>query len=69
MHYVEFEWDSNNELKVTLRASLEEIESAFYDPKKKIIKTIDSLSDVPTFNSEKDFSKIQKRLRMTDRRK
>lgn len=39
MFYVEFEWDSGNENKIRQRASLEEVESAFYDPKKKNRKT------------------------------
>ncbi len=39
MKYFEFEWDEGNEFKVKLRASLEEIESVFFDPKKKIYKT------------------------------
>ena len=39
MNYFEFEWDEGNELKIRLRATLEEVEVAFYDPKKKIYKT------------------------------
>ena len=39
MFYIEFEWDSGNEFKVRQRASLEEVESAFYDSKKKIHRT------------------------------
>ena len=38
MLYVEFEWDDENEEKISLRASLEEVESAFYDRKKKRLK-------------------------------
>ena len=39
MFYIEFEWDEGNELKITARASIEEVESAFYDPKKKTNRT------------------------------
>lgn len=39
MFYIEFEWDSGNEFKIRERASLEEVESAFYDPKKKTLRT------------------------------
>ena len=39
MEYFEFEWDEGNEFKIRLRAGLEEVESAFFDPKKKIYKT------------------------------
>ena len=39
MEYFEFEWDEGNESKVRLRASPEEVESAFFDPNKKIYKT------------------------------
>ena len=39
MFYIEFEWDSGNEFKIRQRASLEEIESAFYDRKKKLLRT------------------------------
>lgn len=39
MQYFEFEWDDWNEQKVTSRASIEEVESAFYDHKKRIYKT------------------------------
>ena len=39
MNYLYFEWDEGNEYKVRQRASLEEVESSFYDPKKKILKT------------------------------
>ncbi len=35
MFYIEFEWDEGNEFKIRQRASLEEVESAFYDRKKK----------------------------------
>lgn len=36
MYYIEFEWDEGNILKLELRATIEEIESTFYDPKRKI---------------------------------
>ena len=36
MFYIEFEWDEGNETKIGLRANLEEVESAFYDPRRKI---------------------------------
>jgi len=39
MYYFEFEWDEGNEFKIRQRASLEEVESAFYDRKKKNQKT------------------------------
>ena len=39
MFYIEFEWDEGNEEKIRLRASLEEVESAFYDRKKKTRRT------------------------------
>ena len=39
MYYIEFEWDEGNESKIGQRASLEEVESAFYDRKKKVRKT------------------------------
>ncbi|OGI18362.1 MAG: hypothetical protein A3B68_04640 [Candidatus Melainabacteria bacterium RIFCSPHIGHO2_02_FULL_34_12] len=39
MFYHEFEWDDGNEPKVSIRASLEEVESAFYDRKKKTLRT------------------------------
>ena len=39
MFYIEFEWDEGNEFKIRQRASLEEVESAFYDAKKKIRRT------------------------------
>ena len=39
MYYIEFEWDGGNEFKIRQRASLEEVESAFYDTNKKISKT------------------------------
>ena len=39
MFYIEFEWDDGNEDKVKQRASLEEVESAFYDRKKKTLRT------------------------------
>ena len=39
MFYIEFEWDEGNEEKIRLRASLEEVESAFYDRKKKSLRT------------------------------
>lgn len=39
MLYIEFEWDEGNEEKISRRASLEEVESAFYDPRKKTFRT------------------------------
>lgn len=39
MKYFEFEWDDGNEDKVLCRASIEEVESAFYDRKRKIYRT------------------------------
>lgn len=39
MQYIDFEWDDGNENKITLRASLEEIESTFYDQRRKRLKT------------------------------
>ena len=39
MFYIEFEWDSGNEFKIRQRASLEEVESAFYDSKRKNLRT------------------------------
>lgn len=39
MFYIEFEWDEGNEFKIRERASLEEVESAFYDLKKKTRRT------------------------------
>jgi len=39
MYYIEFEWDHGNEFKIRQRASLEEVESAFYDHKRKTTKT------------------------------
>jgi uncharacterized DUF497 family protein len=37
--YIYFEWDDGNEYKVSVRASIEEIESVFYDRKRKIFRT------------------------------
>lgn len=39
MYYFEFEWDEGNEFKIRRRASLEEVESTFYDRKRKTRKT------------------------------
>ena len=39
MFYIEFEWDEGNEYKISSRASLEEVESAFYDHRRKILRT------------------------------
>ena len=39
MRYFEFEWDEGNEDKIRQRASLEEVESAFFDRKRKIYRT------------------------------
>ena len=39
MKYYEFEWDEGNEYKIGQRASLEEVESAFYDPKQRNNRT------------------------------
>lgn len=39
MRYFEFEWDEGNEFKIRQRASLEEVESAFYDRRQKIQTT------------------------------
>lgn len=39
MRYIYFEWDDGNEYKVSERASIEEIESVFYDRKRKIFRT------------------------------
>ena len=39
MNYLYFEWDEGNEYKVIQRASIEEIESTFYDSKRKRLKT------------------------------
>lgn len=39
MKYIDFEWDGGNEYKVIQRASLEEIESAFYDRKRRVFRT------------------------------
>ena len=39
MNYLYFEWDEGNEYKVIQRASIEEIESTFYDLKRKRLKT------------------------------
>ncbi len=40
MFYIEFEWDEGNEFKIRQRASLEEVESAFYDPKRNTRRTL-----------------------------
>lgn len=39
MFYVEFEWDEGNEPKIRQRASIEEVESALYDLKRKVRRT------------------------------
>lgn len=39
MFYIEFEWDKGNEDKIRERASLEEVESAFYDIRKRTRRT------------------------------
>lgn len=39
MFYIEFEWDEGNEEKISKRASLEEVESVFYDRKRKTRRT------------------------------
>ncbi len=39
MYYIEFEWDEGNEEKISKRASLEEVESAFCDKKRKTRRT------------------------------
>lgn len=39
MQYIEFEWDEGNIFKIGLRATTEEVESVFYDPKRKVRKT------------------------------
>ena len=39
MYYFDFEWDEGNEFKIRQRASLEEVESAFYDSKRRTRRT------------------------------
>lgn len=39
MFYIDFEWDEGNESKISQRASLEEVESAFYDPRRQFLRT------------------------------
>ena len=39
MYYFDFEWDEWNEFKIRERASLEEVESAFYDFRRKNRRT------------------------------